>query len=56
MNILVAAAISLIPLSVPLYSAIPTTHMIQAETVFHGGGLNRDGCHNDRKRDTYHCH
>ena len=22
----------------------------------HGGGLNSDGCHNDRKRGTYHCH
>ncbi len=22
----------------------------------HGGGLNADGCHNDRQRGTYHCH
>jgi hypothetical protein len=22
----------------------------------HGGGLNADGCHNDRKRGGYHCH
>jgi endonuclease YncB( thermonuclease family) len=22
----------------------------------HGGGLNAEGCHNDRKRGTYHCH
>lgn len=22
----------------------------------HGGGLNASGCHNDRKRGTYHCH
>lgn len=22
----------------------------------HGGGLNREGCHNDRQRGTYHCH
>lgn len=22
----------------------------------HGGGLNAEGCHNDRKRDEYHCH
>ena len=22
----------------------------------HGGGLNREGCHNDHKRGTYHCH
>lgn len=22
----------------------------------HGGRLNKQGCHNDRKRGTYHCH
>ena len=22
----------------------------------HGGGLNSEGCHNDRKKGTYHCH
>lgn len=22
----------------------------------HGGGLNKDGCHHDRKRGDYHCH
>jgi hypothetical protein len=22
----------------------------------HGGGLNAEGCHNDRKRGDYHCH
>lgn len=22
----------------------------------HGGGLNADGCHNDRKHGGYHCH
>ncbi|KZK81291.1 hypothetical protein PsAD13_04241 [Pseudovibrio sp. Ad13] len=22
----------------------------------HSGGTNSDGCHNDRKRGTYHCH
>lgn len=22
----------------------------------HGGGLNKDGCHNDRKNGGYHCH
>jgi hypothetical protein len=22
----------------------------------HGGGLNKDGCHNDRKNSGYHCH
>ena len=22
----------------------------------HSGGLNAEGCHNDRKRGGYHCH
>jgi hypothetical protein len=22
----------------------------------HSGRTNKDGCHNDRKNDTYHCH
>ena len=22
----------------------------------HGGGLNKEGCHNDRKNGGYHCH
>ena len=22
----------------------------------HGGGLNRDGCHNERRTGGYHCH
>jgi hypothetical protein len=25
-------------------------------TVAHGGGLNADGCHNNRKTGDYHCH
>lgn len=27
-----------------------------AVTWSHGGGLNKDGCHNDRKNGGYHCH
>ncbi len=27
-----------------------------AVTWSHGGGLNKDGCHNDRKTGGYHCH
>ena len=26
------------------------------EAKAHGGGLNSEGCHNDRKRGGYHCH
>lgn len=28
-----------------------------ASTAFaHSGGTNSEGCHNDTKRGTYHCH
>lgn len=30
--------------------------IIASTAQAHGGGKNRDGCHNDRKRGTYHCH
>lgn len=26
------------------------------EVSAHGGGLNAEGCHNDRQRGGYHCH
>jgi len=27
-----------------------------ATVIDHSGRTNQDGCHNDRKRGTYHCH
>jgi hypothetical protein len=31
--------------------------MATASTAFaHGGGLDKNGCHNDRKKGGYHCH
>jgi hypothetical protein len=27
-----------------------------ADAYAHGGGLNAQGCHNDRKNNSYHCH
>ncbi len=26
------------------------------KALAHPGGLNKEGCHNDRKKGTYHCH
>lgn len=34
--------------------AMPTIDGVQEFT--HGGGLDRYGCHHDRKRGGYHCH
>lgn len=31
-------------------------HLLPAELLAHGGGLNADGCHNNRKTGDYHCH
>lgn len=30
--------------------------LVVPECLAHGGGLNKDGCHNDRKNGGYHCH
>ena len=30
--------------------------LIQSQAFSHGGGLNKEGCHNDRKNGGYHCH
>lgn len=29
---------------------------LTGQAVAHGGGLDKHGCHNDRKRGGYHCH
>lgn len=39
-------------LSLALCLASAPTVSVEA----HGGGLNSEGCHNDRKRGGYHCH
>lgn len=34
-----------------------TGYTYASESVIsHSGRTNKDGCHNDRKRGTYHCH
>ena len=30
--------------------------IVAGDAWAHGGGLNKDGCHNDRKNGGYHCH
>jgi Excalibur calcium-binding domain len=29
---------------------------LEGAAIAHGGGLNAEGCHNDRKNGGYHCH
>lgn len=48
---------------VTIRSAIPTLAWLVAGVLFcaqtaaaHGGRLNAQGCHNDRKNGGYHCH
>lgn len=42
--------------SVPGLTFLVAALLACASSHAHGGGLNSDGCHNDRKRGTYHCH
>jgi hypothetical protein len=30
--------------------------LLTSNALAHGGGLNADGCHNNRKTGDYHCH
>ena len=48
MKILKLLTIGAVAASVWLFSPAPA--------AAHGGGLNREGCHNDRRNGTYHCH
>jgi hypothetical protein len=36
--------------------ALLLTLCVPATALAHGGGLNADGCHNNRKTGDYHCH
>jgi hypothetical protein len=45
MRVLLTAALFALPVSLPV-------EMVGA----HGGGLNAEGCHNNRKTGDYHCH
>ena len=38
------------------YLFILLTLLLSESVWSHGGGLNKDGCHNDRKTGGYHCH
>lgn len=37
-------------------ASLATLGVLPAPAVAHGGGLNAQGCHNDRKNGGYHCH
>src|SRR5687768_345319 len=37
-------------------AALLCTGIPAAPAIAHGGGLNAEGCHNNRKTGDYHCH
>jgi endonuclease YncB( thermonuclease family) len=39
-----------------LLFTLPLTLLVPGVSLAHGGGLNAEGCHNDRKNGGYHCH
>ncbi|MEM8789703.1 MAG: YHYH domain-containing protein [Pseudomonadota bacterium] len=55
MHLIVTSLLTgLAPLPVATHS-LPQPPVAAIE-IAHGGGLDSAGCHNDRKRGTYHCH
>ena len=60
-NLYIILAITLIPISAA-YNAQNSNISNSAEGIntskylAHSGRTDRYGCHNDRKRGTYHCH
>ena len=49
------SALSLDGVALPMAFAVIAL-CIAGNVSAHGGGLNAEGCHNDRKRGGYHCH
>ena len=45
-------------MKVPFMISVLTCNLLLIPSIVssHGGGLNKDGCHNDRKTGGYHCH
>lgn len=39
-----------------LATATGVLALLSGAVAAHGGGLNAEGCHNDRKNGGYHCH
>lgn len=39
-----------------IISAFIAATLLSSLSFAHSGGTNAAGCHNDRKRGTYHCH
>ncbi len=39
-----------------IYLILLALPIVAGNAWAHGGGLNKDGCHNDRKNGGYHCH
>lgn len=40
----------------PAATAILCGLLMSSDAMAHGGGLNAEGCHNNRKTGDYHCH
>lgn len=39
-----------------LIAGVLTASLAPAPSLAHGGGLNAEGCHNQRSTGSYHCH
>lgn len=41
---------------IPAHITLAMILLLPATAIAHGGGLNKEGCHNNRKTGDYHCH
>lgn len=48
--------LSILPVHSSNSGIITITKISSSDIVSHSGRTDRYGCHNDRKRGTYHCH
>ncbi|WP_185804444.1 YHYH domain-containing protein [Monaibacterium sp. h42] len=55
MRIIAAITLTILSFATPGFAKTTEAPTVATE-LQHGGGLNRAGCHNDRKAGTYHCH
>jgi hypothetical protein len=56
MRILTILVLAIAAGSVNAATEVPMRGAGLQERVAHGGGLDRNGCHNDHQRGGYHCH
>ena len=56
MNFFTTRIAFIIAISLPGFSVSANTDSFESIRDWHGGRTNKEGCHNETKTRTYHCH